>query len=109
MSTNENKFEKVYELLGDLEESIVKAEEGCGSDENVTLDSETISEISEEIAEAINDEGYHLIDDYELGISGREIEIEDVTFDSQRINDIIEEYLTKRFGTKVSIPKKKKK
>lgn len=109
MATNENKFEKVYELLGDLEEAVVNAQEVCGSDENVTLDPETISEISEEIAQAINDEGTSIVDDYDLGISGREVEIEDITFDAQRINDIIEEYLTKRFSVKVSSPKKKKK
>lgn len=109
MSNKNLDFSEIWTKLDELSESVSSIEEGITSGESITLEPETISEISEEIAQAINDDGRDLIDDYEMSMSGREVEIDDITFDAQRINDIVEEILTKKFGVKVSSPKKKRK
>ena len=75
--------EQVIKLITDIEEE----------PETVGFHSDSIRELGDNIAEAIESEGYDLIDDYDLSISGREVEIDSISFDTSRINRIVKDAL----------------
>jgi hypothetical protein len=80
--------EQVIKLIGDIEES-----------ETFEFHSESISKLSDDIADALQSEGTDLIDDYDLSISGREVELDSVDLDENRIarvvKDIVEDFFEK--------------
>ena len=49
------------------------------------LTKEDIEELAQSIAERISSEGMSLIDDYDLSISGREVELDNVEFHERRV------------------------
>ena len=49
------------------------------------LTKEDIEELAQSIAERIGSEGMSLIDDYDLSISGREVELDNVEFHERRV------------------------
>ena len=66
---------KVVSLLEQLDESPSSS----------GLTKEDIEELAQSIAERIGSEGTSLIDDYDLSISGREVELDSVEFDERRV------------------------
>jgi len=66
---------KVVSLLEQLDESPSSS----------GLTKEDIEELAQNIAERISSEGMSLIDDYDLSISGREVELDNVEFHERRI------------------------
>lgn len=66
---------KVVSLLEELDEPSTSS----------GLTKADIEELAENIAERLSSEGTSLIDDYDLSISGREVELDSVEFDERRI------------------------
>jgi hypothetical protein len=61
---------------------------------NVLLSESQISEVSSEIANEISNAGTDIMDDYELSINCREVEIDAIRFSNGAIKDVIEEIIT---------------
>lgn len=74
--------EQVIKMINDIEES-----------ETFEFHSDSIRELGDNIAEAIESEGYDIIDDYDLTINGREVEIDSISFDTSRISRIVKDAL----------------
>lgn len=67
--------DQVIKMINDIEDA-----ESSGP-----LNEEQINEIADQIAEEIIDEGLDLINDYELGMSYREVELEGVDYNERTI------------------------
>lgn len=78
--------EQVIKMINDIEES--------GSFE---LSDDMVSTISDDIAEALQGEGIDIVDDYELSMNYREVELDSIDFSTSRIKsavkDAIETYI----------------
>jgi H2-forming N5,N10-methylenetetrahydromethanopterin dehydrogenase-like enzyme len=61
---------------------------------NVVLSESQISEVSSEIANEISNAGTDIMDDYELSINCREVEIDAIRFSNGAIKDVVEEIIT---------------
>ena len=83
--------EDVIKVLRNLEE-VLKTELN-GNDEETTskisLTKEQVQEVAESIASAIRDEGLNLIDDYDLSMNYREVELDSVELDESRITNVV--------------------
>jgi hypothetical protein len=88
--------EDVIKVLRNLEE-VLKTELN-GNDEETTskvsLTKEQIKEIAENAASSVVSEGLNLIDDYNLSMSYREVELDSVELDESRIADEIRRAIT---------------
>jgi hypothetical protein len=78
--------EQVIKMINDIEES--------GSFE---LSDDMVSTISDDIAEALQGEGIDIVDEYELSMNYREVELDSIDFSTSRIKsavkDAIETYI----------------
>ena len=78
--------EQVIKLINDIEES--------GSFE---LSDEMVSTLSSDIAEALENEGTDIVDDYELSMNYREVELDSINLNEGKIKaavrDAIETYI----------------
>ena len=78
--------EQVIKMINDIEES--------GSFE---LSDEMVSILSDDIAETLQSEGTDIVDDYELSMNYREVELDSIDFSVSRIKsavkDAIETYI----------------
>ena len=54
---------------------------------------EMVNEISSNITEELESEGTDLIDDYDLSMNCREVELESIDFDTSKIKSIIQDVL----------------
>jgi hypothetical protein len=88
--------EDVIKVLRNLEE-VLKTELN-GNDEETTskvsLTKEQIKEIAENAASSVASEGLNLIDDYDLSMSYREVELDSVELDESKIADEIGRAIT---------------
>jgi hypothetical protein len=75
--------EQVIKLIGDIEES-----------ETFEFHSESISKLSDDIADALQSEGTDLIDDYDLTMNYKEVELDSVDFSASKIRSIVDDVLT---------------
>jgi len=57
------------------------------------LDSDKVSSLVRDMVEEICDQADSLIDDYELEMNGREVEMTSITLDLYGLKSIVEEYL----------------
>ena len=80
--------EQVIKMITDIEEPEISE-----------FHSDSIRELCDNIAESLSSEGTDLIDDYDLSISGREVELDSVDLDENRIarvvKDIVEDFFEK--------------
>jgi hypothetical protein len=74
--------EQVIKLINDIEES-----------ETFEFHSDSIKELTNNIADALDSEGTDLIDDYDLSMNSREVELDSVEFDTNRIRRVVEDAL----------------
>jgi len=85
--------EDVIKVLRDLEETLkpyINDEDGEEETEIVSkgLTRDQVQEIADAIASEIRDEGTSLIEDYDLTMNYREVEIDSVEFDEDEISKI---------------------
>ena len=78
--------EQVIKMINDIEES--------GSFE---ITDEMVNTLSDDIAESLQSEGTDIVDDYELSMNYREVELDSIDFSTSRIKsavkDAIETYI----------------
>jgi hypothetical protein len=74
--------EQVINMINDIEDS-----------ETFEFHSDSIRELSNTIVSALDNEGIDIINDYDLTINGREVEIDSIDFSTSRIRGIVEEAL----------------
>jgi hypothetical protein len=81
--------EQVIKLISDIEDS--------GTATKFELDSNQIKTLSDNIAESIESEGSSIIDDYELSMNYKEVELDSVEFNvsslSSTIKSAIEDFM----------------
>ena len=81
--------EQVIKLISDIEDS--------GTTSKFEFDSDQIKTLSDNIADAIESEGSSVIDDYELSMNYKEVELDSVEFNtsslSSTIKSTIEEFI----------------
>jgi hypothetical protein len=75
--------EQVIKLIGDIEES-----------ETFEFHSDSINKLSDDIADALQSEGTDLIDDYDLTMNYKEVELDSVDFSTSKIRSIVDDVLT---------------
>ena len=85
--------EDVIKVLRDLEETLkpyINDEDGEEETEIVSkgLTRDQVQEIADAIASEIRDGGTNLIEDYDLSMSYREVELDNVEFDEDEISKI---------------------
>ena len=75
--------EQVIKLISDIEES-----------DKFKLNDSYINDLSSDIADALAGEGTNIIDDYDLSMSYKEVELDSIEFDSVTINRVVRDVLT---------------
>jgi hypothetical protein len=82
--------EQVIKLISDIEDT-------TGTTTKFELDSDQIKTLSDSIAESIESEGSSIIDDYELSMNYKEVELDSVEFNvsslSSTIKSAIEDFM----------------
>ena len=68
-------------------------------EEKIPLQKDLLDEIVDQISSEFFDSGMGMVDDYELGMCGREIELEGVTFNVRSMESLIKEVLERYFST----------
>jgi hypothetical protein len=58
-----------------------------------------MDEIVDQISSEFFDSGMGMVDDYDLGMCGREVELEGVTFNVREMENLIKEVLERYFST----------
>jgi len=74
--------EQVIKLINDIEDS-----------ETFEFHSDSIRELTSNIVDALDSEGTDLIDDYDLSMNSREVELDSIEFDTSRIRRVVEDAL----------------
>jgi len=75
--------EQVIKLISDIEDN--------GSFE---LSDKLISDLSSDIADSLQSEGTNLVDDYELSMNYKEVELDSIDFSESKIRSVIEDVLS---------------
>jgi hypothetical protein len=70
--------EQVIKLISDIEES-----------DKFELSNAYLNDLSSDIAQALSSEGTSIIDDYELSMSYKEVELDSIDFSTSDINRIV--------------------
>ena len=68
-------------------EQVINIIKGIEDSKSITLNDEQIDELASQIAEEITDEGLDLINDYDLSMSYREVELDSVDYNNRAIVD----------------------
>ena len=68
-------------------------------EEKIPLQRDLMDEIVDQISSEFFDSGMGIVDDYELGMCGREVELEGVTFNVREMENLIKEVLERYFST----------
>jgi len=89
------KKEKFLELASQLFDQTNELEE----DEKIPLQKDLMDEIVDQISSEIFDSGMGIVDDYDLGMCGREVELEGVTLNVREMENLIKEVLQRYFST----------
>jgi hypothetical protein len=89
------KKEKFLELASQLFDQTNELEE----DEKIPLQKDLMDEIVDQISSEFFDSGMGIVDDYDLGMCGREVELEGVTFNVRQMESLIKEVLERYFST----------
>ena len=89
------KKEKFLELASQLFDQSTNLKE----EEKIPLQKDLLDEIVDQISSEFFDSGMGIVDDYELGMCGREVELEGVTFNVREMENLIKEVLERYFST----------
>lgn len=89
------KKEKFLELASQLFDQTTDLKE----EEKIPLQRDLMDEIVDQISSEFFDSGMGIVDDYELGMCGREVELEGVTFNVREMENLIKEVLERYFST----------
>ena len=89
------KKEKFLELASQLFDQTTNLKE----EEKIPLQRDLMDEIVDQISSEFFDSGMGMVDDYELGMCGREVELEGVTFNVRSMESLIKEVLERYFST----------
>ena len=89
------KKEKFLELASQLFDQTTDLKE----EEKIPLQRDLMDEIVDQISSEFFDSGMGIVDDYELGMCGREVELEGVTFNVREMENLIKEVLGRYFST----------
>ena len=68
-------------------------------EEKIPLQRDLMDEIVDQISSEFFDSGMGMVDDYEIGMCGREVELEGVTFNVREMEKLIKEVLERYFST----------
>ena len=68
-------------------------------EEKIPVQKDLLDEIVDQISSEFFDSGMGMVDDYELGMCGREVELEGVTFNVRSMESLIKEVLERYFST----------
>jgi len=68
-------------------------------EEKIPLQKDLLDEIVDQISSEFFDSGIGMVDDYEIGMCGREVELEGVTFNVREMENLIKEVLERYFST----------
>ena len=68
-------------------------------EEKIPIQKDLMDEIVDQISSEIFDSGMGIVDDYDLGMCGREVELEGVTFNVRQMESLIKEVLERYFTT----------
>ena len=88
--------EDVIKVLRTLEEQL-KAEMNENETTTKGLTEAQIKEIAENAASSVSSEGLDLVEDYDLSMSYREVELDSLTLDESRITNAIERVIADWF------------
>lgn len=61
---------------------------------NIEFDEDVIHSLSADIANELTDAGQDIVDDYELSMNSKEVELDSIDFNHNRIQDIVEDTIT---------------
>lgn len=75
--------EQVIKMISDIEES-----------DKFELSNGYINDLSSDIADALTNEGTNIVDDYDLSMNYKEVELDSIDFDSVTINRVVRDVLT---------------
>ena len=89
------KKDQFLELASKLFDQTTNLEE----DEKIPVQKDLMDEIVDQISSEIFDSGMGMVDDYDLGMCGREVELEGVTFNVREMENLIKEVLQRYFST----------
>ena len=89
------KKEKFLELASQLFDQSTDLKE----EEKIPLQKDLMDEIVDQISSEIFDSGMGIVDDYDLGMCGREVELEGVTLNVREMENLIKEVLQRYFST----------
>ena len=89
------KKETFLELASKLFDQTTNLEE----DEKIPIQKDFMDEIVDQISSEFFDSGMGMVDDYDLGMCGREVELEGVTFNVREMENLIKEVLERYFST----------
>jgi hypothetical protein len=89
------KKEKFLELASQLFDQTNELKE----EEKIPIEINLLDEIVDQISSELFEQGTGIIDDYELGMCGREIELEGVNFNVRQMESLIKEVLERYFTT----------
>ena len=89
------KKDQFLELASKLFDQTTNLEE----EEKIPIQKDLMDEIVDQISSEFFDQGTGIIDDYELGMCGREVELEGVTFNVRQMESLIKEVLERYFST----------
>jgi hypothetical protein len=68
-------------------------------EEKIPIQKDLMDEIVDQISSEFFDSGMGMVDDYDLGMCGREVELEGVTFNVRQMESLIKEVLERYFST----------
>ena len=68
-------------------------------EEKIPVQKDLMDEIVDQISSEFFDSGMGMVDDYDLGMCGREVELEGVTFNVRNMESLIKEVLERYFST----------
>ena len=91
------KKEKFLELASQIFDLIQTT--NLEEDEKIPLQKDLMDEIVDQISSEFFDSGTGIIDDYDLEMCGREVELEGVTFSVRNMEKLIKEVLERYFST----------
>lgn len=89
------KKDQFLELASQLFDQSTNLEE----EEKIPVQKDLLDEIVDQISSEFFDSGMGMVDDYDLGMCGREVELEGVTFNVREMENLIKEVLERYFST----------
>jgi len=89
------KKEKFLELASQLFDQSTDLKE----EEKIPVQKDLLEEIVDQIKSELYESGMGIVDDYELGMCGREVELESISFNLNEVEKIVEEVLKRYFST----------